>query len=196
MQIVFYLFGLTAVFLIFRQRRYSSKIISAILGGFWLWMGTVYHWIFFTEINPAAHIFAATFVLQGILIIYYGLIRGKLEFNFDKGIREYMGLGLIASGILIYPIVGYIIGHRFPDNPTFGLPCPTTMFTLGVLLLGSNHIKRLIVIPFIWSIVGFMAAVSFGIKEDVLLLLSGIIALVVILFFKRKNVDEHQAVTL
>jgi hypothetical protein len=186
MQVVFYLFASTAIFLVFRQNSYSSKIISAILGSLWLWMGIAYHWTFFTEINPAARIFGAVFVLQGILFLYYGL-KNKLKFKFNKDVRDYIGLGLIALGVLIYPIAGYIIGHRFPDNPTFGLPCPTTMFTLGVLLLGSSHIKRLIVIPFIWSIIGFMAAIYFGIKEDVLLLLSGLVALTAVLLLRGNN---------
>jgi hypothetical protein len=149
-------------------------------------MGIAYHLMFFTEINPAAKIFGAVFILQGILLLYYGLIKNKLEFRFNMGVRDYIGLGLITLGVLIYPIVGYIIGHRFPDNPTFGLPCPTTMFTLGVLLLGTGYIKRLIVIPFVWSIIGFMAAISFGIKEDVLLLLSGLVALTAVLLLQKK----------
>lgn len=178
MQVVFYLLALVTLFLIFRPSQTSSKIISAILGMFWLWMGIVYHWSFFAEINPAARVFGAMFVLEGILFVYYGLIRDKLSFKFDKSSRGYIGLGLAVVGLLIYPIVGYVMGHRFPGNPTFGLPCPTTIFTLGLLLLSTAYSKRLIVIPFLWSLVGFMAAVSFGIKEDVLLLLSGLIALI------------------
>lgn len=184
MQIVFYLLAIIAVFFIFRQNRYSSKIISAILGGFWLWMGIAYHWTFFTEINPVARIFGAVFVLEGILFLYYSLIKNNLSFRFNKSVRDYIGIGLISVGLLVYPIIGYIVGHRFPENPTFGLPCPTTIFTFGLLLLSSRHSKRLIIIPFLWSIIGFMAAISFGIREDVLLLLSGLIALVVI-FFKK-----------
>jgi hypothetical protein len=186
MQVAFYVLALTAIFLVFRQNSYSSKIISAILGGFWLWMGIVYHWMFFTEINPAARIFGAVFVLEGLMFIYYGLIKHKLNYSFDRDARGYIGLSLITIGLLVYPIIGYVLGHQFPNSPTFGLPCPTTIVTFGLLLLCTGYTKRVIIIPFIWSIIGFMAAISFGIKEDVLLLLAGLIAVVLVFFYPRK----------
>jgi len=74
---------------------------------------------------------------------------------------------LVAYALVIYPLIGYAIGHRYPAAPTFGLPCPTTIFTLGILLCGtSTGVRKLAVIPLVWAVIGSQAAFSLGIWED------------------------------
>ncbi len=67
LQPVAYMFGLVAVDLAIRRRHRSNWIISAILALFWLWMGVVYHLMFFREINAAATVFGALFNGQAIV---------------------------------------------------------------------------------------------------------------------------------
>jgi Family of unknown function (DUF6064) len=52
-QIVLTLAALLAIVLALWPRPGSDRVISAILGGLWLWMGVVYHLVFFRAINPA-----------------------------------------------------------------------------------------------------------------------------------------------
>ena len=150
-------------------------------------MGIVYHWVFFSSINPAAKIFGVMFFIQGILFIYDGVIKNKLSFLFQKTLYSYLGLVFILFGMVIYPLLGYFLGHLYPSSPTFGLPCPTTIFTFGVFLLANKLPKYVVIIPFIWAIIGFMAAVSVGVKEDTSLLIVGIIGFLLIMF-RRKSV--------
>jgi hypothetical protein len=184
-QVILYALALIAVLFVFKTNRYSSKIISAILGFLWLWMGIAYNWVFFTAINPAAWILGLVFVVEGALLLYFGFFKNKLKFKFQKNAFSYIGLAITTIGLTVYPVIGYLIGHTFPTNPTFGLPCPTTIFTLGMLLTDIGPTKRLLIIPFAWSLLGFMAAISFGIKEDVLLLVSGICAMSLVLLRDR-----------
>jgi hypothetical protein len=61
-------------------------------------------------------------------------------------------------------------------TPLFGVaPCPTTIFTLGMLLL-SNASWRLFVIPLFWSAVGGSAALLLAVPQDYGLILAGAIA--------------------
>ena len=61
-------------------------------------------------------------------------------------------------------------------TPLFGVaPCPTTIFTLGLLLL-SNASWRLFVIPLVWSAIGGSAAVLLAVPQDYGLILAGAIA--------------------
>ena len=50
----------------------------------------------------------------------------------------------------------------------FGVaPCPTTIFTLGILLLlRGGWVIALSVVPLLWSFIGMAAAVQLGILED------------------------------
>jgi len=150
-------------------------------------MGLVYHIIFFTQINPAAYLFGALFILESILIVYYGIIRRKLELVYNKDLFSYSGITLILFAIVIYPLIGFSVGHIYPASPTFGLPCPTTIFTFGILLFNKGKLPvGLIIIPVIWSLIGFTAALKLGIYEDTGLLIAGI-AIVILAYYKRKN---------
>jgi len=187
LQILFILLAVICVILIFRNSAYTNAIVPAILAFFWLWMGLVYHIIFFTQINPAAYLFGALFILESILIVYYGIIRRKLELVYNKDLFSYSGITLILFAIVIYPLIGFSVGHIYPASPTFGLPCPTTIFTFGILLFNKGKLPvGLIIIPVIWSLIGFTAALKLGIYEDTGLLIAGI-AIVILAYYKRKN---------
>jgi Family of unknown function (DUF6064) len=176
MQILFYLIGIIAIFLALKPNAYSNKIISLIMAFFWLWMGVVYHLIYFTEINKLAYLFGAFFVVQGLLFVVLGVFQSKLSFQFHADKFGITGMSLIVFALIIYPILGYFLGHFYPSSPTFGLPCPTTIFTFGVLLLNQNKtIIWILIIPFMWSIIGFMAAFQFGILEDTGLIVASLI---------------------
>ena len=187
MQIVLNLFALSAVILALKKKKYSDKYISITLGFLWLWMGIVYHYLFFTRINPAANIFAIFFVLQGSIYIYFGGVKDKLTFGFKKDWIGAIGIVFIVYALIIYPIFGILLGHTYPDNPTFGLPCPTTIFTFGMLLLVVKKIQfYFVVIPFLWAIIGLSAAINIRVYEDFGLIVSGVLGLMLILINNKK----------
>jgi hypothetical protein len=186
-QIVLFISGLVAIYLAIRKSYYSDRIISSILVFYWLWMGIVYHLIFFTSINKAAYFFGAIYVVQGVLLLYIGIIRKNLIYEFQHSIKSYIGLLAILYALIVYPLLGYSFGHVYPAAPTFGLPCPTTIFTLGMFIWVKNKFPLVVLaIPFLWSILGFSAAFSFGIIEDTGLIITGLITLVVILLHNKK----------
>lgn len=178
-------------YLILKPGKYSNKVISGILAFFWIWIGVIYHWTFFATINPAARLFAVFFVLQGLIFIFEGIVRNSLEFSFSKDWRSVIGIALILFGSVVYPILGLFLGHNYPRSPTFGLPCPTTIFTIGVLMLANRPPKYVVVIPLLWSVFGFSAAISLGVKEDVSLLIAGLIGAGAILF-RRTNLVQKR----
>jgi len=164
----------------------SDKIVALILSLFWLWMGIVYHLIFFTTINKAAYIFGAIFIIQGILFLFAGIFKNEFSFEFHPDKYGISGILLIVYALIIYPVLGYFLGHIYPSSPTFGLPCPTTIFTFGVLLLSDKKIPTYILaIPLIWSIIGFTAAFKFGVVEDTGLIIAALYTLAMLLIRNR-----------
>ncbi len=153
-------------------------------------MGTVYHLIYFTAINKAAYVFGVLFMFQGFMFILYGVYQNKLVFLLKRDLYSLVAIVFITFALILYPIIGYLIGHVYPYSPTFGLPCPTTIFTFGVLLLNQKSCPIwIIIIPFLWSIIGFMAAFQFGILEDASLLLTSVVAVSLLLY---KNNQLHK----
>lgn len=55
-QYVFYLLGLLVVYFALIPTAKTSIVISGILAFLWIWMGAVYHILFFTGINKAAYL--------------------------------------------------------------------------------------------------------------------------------------------
>lgn len=192
MQFIFYIPALLVIYFIFKHTSAVDKIISAVLSVLWFWMGIVYHLFFFTEINNAAYIFGFLFIIQGIIFFIYGVLRNELSFKFTSDKYGFTGACIILYALIVYPVLGYILGHRFPYSPTFGLPCPTVIFTFGVLMFTNKKCPYVIlIIPFIWSIIGFTAVFNFGIIEDTGLLISGITALIMILNKNKIFIKIH-----
>ncbi len=160
-QAVLFIAAIFIIIQVFRKRNFADILISWILAFFWLWVGIVYHLIFFSSINPAAYIFGTAFILQALFILKSGIIDKKLKFGFIKDLNHYTGLVFILYALIIYPLLNVYFGHIYPENPTFGLPCPTTIFTFGMFLLTTERIPLyLLIIPFLWALLGISAAIA------------------------------------
>ena len=187
---VFLIFlAIILIVLVHREKPTPSRIINIILGSFWLWMGVVYHILYFSEINKAAYIFGLLFIAQallfGYLALYYkqGIIYGR-----PSSMKSILGWVFMGYALLAYPVLAVAFGHSYPEMPTFGLPCPTTIFTFGLLMFSVNRIPRyIVVIPFFWSLLGFSAAMSLGILEDTGLVIAGVVGAAVLLFHKGEG---------
>lgn len=145
-------------------------------------MGIIYHILFFAAINKAAYIFGGLFILQALLFLYFGIIKGVIHFRFRSNIYGYTGLVLMLYALVVYPFLSYRMGHVYPYAPNFGLPCPTVIFTLGTLLwVEKKYSLSILIIPVLWSAIGFTAAVSLGMVEDYGLPVAGIISTIMII---------------
>jgi hypothetical protein len=102
---------------------------------------------------------------------------------------------LIAYARLAYPVTGYLFGRVFPAAPTFSAPCPTTIFTFGLLLWAEDRRLPLYlsVIPLLWAIIGSTAIWHFGIAEDFGL---SVAAAVFALFVFRRQFESKKEVFL
>lgn len=186
MQIVLVALAVLIIALAWNGSGRRGNLVAGGLGLFWIWMGVVYHFAFFTEINKAAWGFGALFVVQGLLFLYEGAMAGRFSVGLEAGGTRWLAAALFLYALVIYPLLGHLLGHRYPQSPTFGLPCPTTIFTFAVLLVARSPVpKRLLVIPLLWSVIGFGAALKFGIYQDVGLLIAGLTATTVILVRDR-----------
>jgi hypothetical protein len=171
-----------------RARAQSGHIASAVLAMLWLWSGVVYHLTFFTAINRAAVVFGALFVAQSMLFLWLGVRRHQLKFVARMDSVGIIGALLIVYALAVYPLLGYALGHRYPEAPTFGVPCPTTIFTFGLLVWCDPPVpRRLVVIPALWAVLGTMAALELGVPEDFGLLFSALIATPLVLWRRAKE---------
>ena len=168
-QIGLVVLGLVILAAAYRGRDRFASLVAAGLSGLWMWMAIVYHWTFFRVINPVATVFGALFLLQSVLfIVDFVFQRERAPASLSA---RTSGIAMVGYALLIYPALGWLLGQRYPEFPTFGLPCPTTIATFGVLAFRRTRSPWwLLIIPTAWGLVGTAAAFSLGVYEDLVLL--------------------------
>jgi hypothetical protein len=155
------------------DRRPSDRVVNILLTIHWAWSALAYHVAFFTRINPAAWVFAALFLLQAALFCWWGAVRGRLQFAPWHSSRAPLGWVLIGYA-LVYPAINAAQHGTFARIPTFGVPCPTTIFTAGLLMLITTRSWPVSIIPIVWSGIGGSAAFLLDVRADYVLPLAGI----------------------
>jgi len=196
-QIIAYMLGAIVVGMALWPGRLTSKTIVAILAAFWIWTGGAYHIAYFGTINSAAYLFGALFIVEGILLIWAGFRQDRLKFQFNFNTYGVTGALMIAYAMIIYPIIGYELGHGYPSAPMFGVaPCPMVIFTFGILLWAAPRVPGwLLVIPGLWSIIGFTAATKLGMLEDTGLLVAGILGITMLRLKAKSETLNHMKVS-
>jgi hypothetical protein len=185
--------GLAAILAAMRPSPLASRFIALVLAIFWLWNGVAYHHGYLSAINPAAHGFGALFVAHGLLLLWAGVVRAHLRFDLRRGLSPAAGVALVAYAMLVYPILGHMAGHGWPHAPMFGVaPCPTTIFTIGLLLLAAPRPPWAVtVVPLLWAVIGGSAAILLDVPEDLGLWAAALIAILVLLHERRSNPATH-----
>ena len=167
----------------------SGNYVAAILALMWAWAGAVYHIYFFAEINPAAYLFGGLFLIQAAVFGTLAIRNSEpLRLEWRADIYGWAGAAIIAYALVIYPILGRFAGHEFPRNPTFGLPCPLTIFTFAILLWSSRAVPRwVLAVPAIWALIGSFASLLFGVWEDLGLIIAAAVTAELLVVRQRKN---------
>lgn len=160
--------GLMVVAMALSKKGARAYLVLPIFAVMWTANGLVYHFTFFAAINPIAKVFGIIFIVQALLFAVVAF-RYKGRFDGLVGARSITGLLLAIYALVFYPCLGLWLGHGFPFSPMFGVaPCPTTIFTLGVMLMAHPALpKWLFAIPMTWALIGTSAALGLGILEDI-----------------------------
>jgi hypothetical protein len=176
LQVGGYLLGLAAIGALFIEQPARDRVVQSVLAVMWAWNGLVYHLGYFASINPAAVAFAALFMTQAALFALRALQSPNAFFEARRDAQSVAGIALILYATVIYEVLSVIGGHGLMSGPLFAVaPCPTTIFTIGLLLLArGGSAVWLALIPLAWAVVGTSAAVYLGIGEDVGLGLAGL----------------------
>ena len=164
-----FLLGLAfaAILLVLKPNRWSGVWISAVLAFLWAWLAVAYHLSFFTRINPLAYVFSGISLAGSLAFFWHGIVRRRLRFAWVGGGRAFVGTVLVVFALVLYPAWSWYAGHFYPYMPTFGLPCPTTIFTIGVLaFLVPPYPRSPFVVPVLWCFVGAQAALILGVHQD------------------------------
>jgi hypothetical protein len=130
----------------------TGRVIATILAGCWLWVAWGFHFQRYATINWAATYFATAFAVEALLVIWTGVIRGRLAFGAPVSAVERAGLSIVLFAVVVQPLIGPLVGRDWIQVETFGVaPDPTALATLGIVLLAANRVRwELLLIPVAW----------------------------------------------
>lgn len=177
--VVLWLVSALSVAIAWRHPLRRSRILTLCLAALWGWNAVAYHALLFTRINPAAWLFAGLFVVQGVLLFRAGVAR-DVEYFAASPVMNGVGVSLVGYAFL-YPVLNITLGHPYPGTPTFGVPCPTAILTIGALLTARRLSLTLAIIPALWALVGGSAAIFLAVWPDYVLLGSGMLLVAVLM---------------
>jgi len=179
--------ALVAIALVFRPVRHGDRVIAALLALAWLWTGYGYHYLHFATINFAAPLYAVFFVLEGLLLAWTGVVRGKVAFGFRTALFGRIGLIVAFAALVLWPLADGLT-HGWQSARLVGLaPGPTAVFTLVLLLLTERRTPvHLAIVPLLWTLVAGATAWILAIPQDLAQPVAGIAAFGLILWHNRR----------
>jgi hypothetical protein len=155
-----------------------DRAACAILAGLWFWTGLVYSFGYLSRLTPLGYLFGSLFLVQSVLLVHMGVLRHDVRFWMHSGSRHLAGILLIFYALVAYPALATLLGHGHPMAPSFGVPTPVTLFTLGMLLLTRAPWPRLLfAIPLFWTLIGTWLALELRLREDLALVIAAALVL-------------------
>ena len=165
MSVIAFILAALVIILCLRPGAAGNRFVSYYLAVVWIWVGAVYYGQFFTGLNWAAWISAGIFVIQGLLFAVFSN-------QIDLAGRSISGIAFLLFALFGYPALGVWAGLDISAVPMVGFnPEPTTLFTLGVLILSLHKIGwRLILLPVLAAFISGVTAWLMDWPHDTILL--------------------------
>src|SRR5690606_17139257 len=115
------LLALALLVLTVRPVRHGNRAISALLALAWLWVGIGYFVLHFAAFDFAAPGYGLLFVVQGLLLLWTGVVRGRLAFRFAGDLFDWCGLVLALAAALAGPLGDWLWGRDWAGARVVGL---------------------------------------------------------------------------
>jgi Family of unknown function (DUF6064) len=115
------LLALATIVLTFRPAPHGDRAVAALLAAAWIWVGIGWFYLHLATIDFAAPLYAAFFVLEGLLIAWAGLVRSPIAFRFRADLYGWTGLALALTAVAGYPLADGLTGPGWPSVRLVGL---------------------------------------------------------------------------
>jgi hypothetical protein len=188
-QIVTIGLGLVIAGLLSRPAPWQGRAVSGIMAALWSWVAWAFLWRRYATINWAATYLVWLFVIEVLLLVWVGVIRGELGFRWRPNAGKTVGLALFIFSLTLYPTLAPLLHRAWRQAEVFGVvPDPTVIATVGLLLLaeGPPH-WRLMAVPVLWCLVSGATLSAMGSPEASVLLPAALLAVVATAWSRRRS---------
>lgn len=186
--------GIVALYFLLRAAGNLPRVSAAILGGLWIWVAWSFFWERYATINWAAVYVAPAFALEGLLLIWAGMIGGQLRAPQSRGPARIAGIALFAAALAAYPLLAPILRHPWAAAEVFGIaPDPTAIATLALLAITGAHRRWLLMaIPVAWCLISAATLWTMGMADAALVLAAALAAIAIAIASSRRSVTASR----
>ena len=149
----------------------AGRPITAILSAGLIVSGWTFLWHFYRTINWAVTFVTPLFTLEALLLLWLGVLRGKLTFRTRQGAGTFLGWALFAYALILHPLTALAAGRPLRGAEVFALaPDPTVIATLGLLATVPPGSARawLLPLPVLWCLASWATLLTLGTWEALL----------------------------
>jgi len=166
------------LFSFFRQNQLVEILIKIVFSVVFIYLGIYFFMII--DKSFTSKIFGPYFIIIGLLFLI-GLLDSKSQLQPSTPV-QYLFYGIALS----YPIISYLLDHKFPHQVLYILPCPIASIALITYCRFKKRNDVLNIMLIIWGLTG-VKAIIFDVKEDLILLMIGVYGLIDFINYKRKK---------
>jgi hypothetical protein len=171
----------------------TDKWVKAFLSFAFAWSGVVFFLIFLK--NPISVFAGVPLFLIASLLFAVDIRAQKTHFGPPEEAWKKAATAFWIALVLLYPVIGWPLGHRYPETllPTF--PCPLTVFAIALVAAAAPKVdKKVFVVLLPWALMGLPKCFgALDCYEDCILFASGVYGLVeLIRNWKRRGVEAQQ----
>jgi hypothetical protein len=158
LQVVMIGVGVWLLWMVAMRRPMATRVVAGVLAALWAWVGWAFLWQRYAQINWAAEYLAVAFGLQAALLLAAAMAARSLGAAPGSARIRALGLGLAATGLLLYPLIALAAGRPWSQTEVFGLmPEPTALATLGLLIaVRRPHRGWLAIVPALALLLGMV----------------------------------------
>jgi hypothetical protein len=173
--------GILTYLVLARRSDRANTLMKVFLAFAFAWNGGVFFLIFAP--SPFSTFVGAPLFFFMALFFGVDIFVKKIDFRLPEvKWRKYATLFWILL-VLLYPLVGYVLGHVYPRTILPVAPCPLTTFSIALMTAAIPRVDRKVyVCLLLWALLGLPKCLgALDCYEDCLLFGAGVYGLVLLL---------------
>jgi hypothetical protein len=155
--------------------------MKAFLSFAFAWNGVVFFLIFAR--NPISTFTGVPLFIVVAVLFAVDIFTKKTQFRFpDAKWRKVLTVLWVLLAFL-YPLIGWTLGHVYPKTCTPMMPCPLTVFALGLVAAAAPKVdKKVLAFLLPWALLGLPKCLgALDCYEDCILFAAGVYGLIVLI---------------
>ncbi len=173
---------IASVYIAYKWRiYYLPKLAMAVSN---LFIGMVFFLIF--DKSAVGYYFAFPVYISISVLLFVDSVKNR-----DDEFQKFEGVSIpLLILVLFYPLISFLLGHHYPRQVLYILPCPVISLSILIYSRYSKQSVTILILMTIWALTGFKAVI-FNVMEDLILFITGFygIFLIAKLLTLRKKVS-------